>query len=266
MSGFFKIWRDLFEKPIWLKSTPEQKVILITLIKMANWKDAKWEWKGRPYNCSPGEFITSYNSIINACGKGVTHQNVRTAIKRFENYEFLTYQVTVGEYGGIKITLRNWDKYQNETNTSSNSSPTVRQQFANSSLTPNKEIKKERNKEEKNCINSEKTQKKIDPFSNPLIRYFKDEYFKVFNNKPYLTAIERNKIVELCADIDDFKGTIPIVFQKLKNIDFGFENWKPTANWLLKDSNYTAVLNGTYDKQKKKTVWEELKERHNGTT
>lgn len=147
MSGFFKIWRDLFEKPIWLKSTPEQKVILITLIKMANWKDAKWEWKGKPYNCSPGEFITSYNSIINACGKGVTYQNVRTAIKRFENYEFLTYQVTVGEYGGIKITLRNWDKYQNETNTSSNTSLTVSQQFANTSLTPNKEIKKERKEE-----------------------------------------------------------------------------------------------------------------------
>lgn len=145
MSGFFKIWRDLFEKPIWLNSTPEQKVILITLIKMANWKDEKWEWKGKPYHCEPGEFITSYNSIINACGKGVTHQNVRTAIKRFKNYEFLTYQVTVGEYGGIKVILNNWNKYQRETNTSTNSSLTVSQQFANSSLTPNKEYKKEKN-------------------------------------------------------------------------------------------------------------------------
>lgn len=144
-SGFFKIWRDLFEKPIWLNSTPEQKVILITLIKLANWKDKKWEWQGKPYHCRPGEFITSYNSIINACGKGVTYQNVRTAIKRFKNYEFLTYQVTVGECGGIKVILNNWDKYQREINTSANSSLTVSQQIANSSLTPNKEYKKEKN-------------------------------------------------------------------------------------------------------------------------
>ena len=145
MSGFFKIWRDLFDKPIWLNSTPEQKVILITLIKMANWKEAKWEWQGKPYHCEPGEFITSYNSILAACGKGVTHQNVRTAIKRFKNYEFLTYQVTVGEHGGIKVTINNWNKYQNKTNTSSNSSLTVRQQISNSSLTPKEEYKKKKN-------------------------------------------------------------------------------------------------------------------------
>ena len=104
-----------------------------------------------------------------------------------------------------------------------------------------------------------------DPYINPYIDEFKQSYTKVFNSKPYLTNDECLKICELASDIDDFKGTIPIVLAKLKEIDFGFDNWKPTANWLLKDNNYTTVLNGAYDKVHKKTVWDELRERHNGT-
>ncbi|MFS1351445.1 hypothetical protein ACLZX5_14425 [Enterococcus faecium] len=34
--GWIKIYRQLLEKPIWQESTPEQKVILITLLSMAN--------------------------------------------------------------------------------------------------------------------------------------------------------------------------------------------------------------------------------------
>lgn len=102
-----------------------------------------------------------------------------------------------------------------------------------------KEMEKEKDKEKE--IN--------DPYVNPYVNIFKKEYKKNFNARLYLTAQERTKIIELASDIEDFKDTIPIVIEKLKNIDFGFENFTPNVNWLLKDSNYTAVLNGTYDKQ-----------------
>lgn len=146
MSGYFKIWRDLFNKPIWLNSTPEQKTILISIIKMANWTENSWEWNKKTYHCKAGEFITSYSKICETCGKGVTHQNVRTALKRFQNLEFLTYQTTVGEYGGIKVIITNWDKYQNEINTSTNTSLTHHQHIANTSLTIIEKDKNIRNK------------------------------------------------------------------------------------------------------------------------
>lgn len=106
-----------------------------------------------------------------------------------------------------------------------------------------KEIEKEMEKEK------DKEKEINDPYVNPYVNIFKKEYKKNFNARLYLTAQERTKIIELASDIEDFKDTIPIVIEKLKNIDFGFENFTPNVNWLLKDSNYTAVLNGTYDKQ-----------------
>lgn len=127
-TGYFKIWRDLFKKPIWLNSTSDQRSILLAILYLANWKENTWEWKGKPYSCAPGEFISSYANIANAAGKGVTTQKVRTAIKRFKNFNFLTDQTTHGYQDGIKIIVNNWENYQNETNRPVNTSLTDNQQ------------------------------------------------------------------------------------------------------------------------------------------
>ncbi|OOM15906.1 hypothetical protein [Clostridium saccharobutylicum] len=109
--GWFKIHRCLFKKVIWLKSTPEQKVILITLLGMANHEECEWEWNGKQFKAKPGEFITSANSIMNKSGLGISRQNVRTALARFQKYEFLTYESTKT---GIFVNIVNWGLYQGE--------------------------------------------------------------------------------------------------------------------------------------------------------
>lgn len=112
--GYFKVWRELFDKPIWKQSTPAQKSILMTIFYLANWKEKKWEWCGEPYMCKEGEFITSHNSIMEAAGKGITIDHVRTALKRFEKLEFLTIKSPKNKRGGIKVIITNWDTYQKE--------------------------------------------------------------------------------------------------------------------------------------------------------
>jgi hypothetical protein len=92
--------------------------------------------------------------------------------------------------------------------------------------------------------------KKTDPFINPLNEIFSKEYQKVFNNKPYLLTNQRNKLTELAAEIEDFKETIPIVLEKLKNVEFDLPNFNANYIWLLKEDNYLKVLSGTYDKKK----------------
>ena len=91
MNGWIKLYRDLIDKPIWKCSTPEQKVILITLLCMANHDTQEWEWQGKRFTCKPGQMVTSLESIAKACGNGVSGQNVRTAIKRFEKYDRTAY-------------------------------------------------------------------------------------------------------------------------------------------------------------------------------
>ena len=134
MNGFIKLWRLLLDKPIWLNSTPEQCKILVTLLLMANHSESEWEWNGNKFKAIPGQFVTSLDAIVKKCGKGVTIQNVRTALVRFEKLEFLTNESTKT---GRLITIVNWRVYQppqDETNKGNSQRP-------NKELTPNGECK-----------------------------------------------------------------------------------------------------------------------------
>lgn len=108
-NGWVKLHRDLANKAIWKCSTPEQKVILITLLLMANHDSNQWEWQGKKFTVQPGQFITSLSSIAENAGPGITIRNVRTALEKFEKYEFLTSKST---NKNRLITIVNWDFYQ----------------------------------------------------------------------------------------------------------------------------------------------------------
>lgn len=149
--GWVKLYRELKSKSIWQLSSPQQKVVLITILLLANHEENKWEWKGEQFVCKPGQLITSLNSLVRECGEGVTIQNVRTALERFEKLGFLT---NVSTKTGRLITIVNWEKYQGRDyvdNKGSNKELTKSQQRPNKELTPNKNDKEYKNdKEEKN--------------------------------------------------------------------------------------------------------------------
>lgn len=111
--------------------------------------------------------------------------------------------------------------------------------------------------------------KKTDPFvNNSVIECFMKENLKQFGCRLYLDAQQRQRIMELNAEIDGFIDTIPEVFAKLKKIDFDLPNFNPNGVWLLRESNYTNVLNGLYDGKQKTDIWEELRQKErlrNGT-
>ena len=154
MTGWFKLWRYLFTKPIWTDSTPEQKTILITLMGMVNYESSRWVWRGEGFDLVPGQVITSINKIKEKAGKGVTDQNVKTSIAKFKNLEFLTNEST---NAGRLITIINWEIYQGDdpdTNKVVNRwltdrSPTVGKKLTNPLVVTRVKEKKERSKEVK---------------------------------------------------------------------------------------------------------------------
>lgn len=109
--GWVKLWRALLDKAIWLRSTPQQKAILITLLLLANHEGKQWDWQGQKFAIQPGQFVTSEEAIRSRCGEGISRQNVRTALERFERLGFLTKQTTKN---GTLITIVNWQLYQGE--------------------------------------------------------------------------------------------------------------------------------------------------------
>ncbi len=143
--GWIKLYRKVLDDHLWQLSNPVQKVIMITLLLMANHAAKDWEWSGRKFIVQPGQFITSLDSIQARAGSGVTTQNVRTSLRRFEKMGFLTNQSTKT---GRLITIVNWGKYQSpddEANKATNRQLTDDQQRPNKELTPNKNVKNEKN-------------------------------------------------------------------------------------------------------------------------
>lgn len=151
--GWIKLYRELKSKSIWQLSTPQQKVVLITILMTVNHEENKWEWKGERFICKPGQMITSLNSLVKECGPGVTIQNVRSAIERFEKLGFLTNESTKT---GRLVTVVNWEKYQGsdfDDNKDINKQLTKSQQRPNKQLTTIKEYKNDNNeKNEKKCV------------------------------------------------------------------------------------------------------------------
>jgi uncharacterized phage protein (TIGR02220 family) len=153
-NGWVKIYRILLDKPIWQLSTLEQKVILVTLLLMVNHEEKEWEWEGKKYVCKPGQVITSLKQIKKIAGRGISVQNVRTALTRFEKiHQFLTSEST---NRNRLITICNWERYQkreNEADNQTNKQLTSSQQAANKQLTTNKNDKNDKNDKNEKKIN-----------------------------------------------------------------------------------------------------------------
>ena len=157
MAGWIKLYRELGDKPIWLESTSDQRSVLMALLMMVNYEPNKWEWQGKQYECMPGQVITSLPKIAERSGKGVSIQNVRTALKRFEKLGFLTDEST---NKNRLITIVNWAIYQgsdDEPNRQTNKQLTGNQQATNRQLTAIKNIrtKEGKNKEVKDIVEQE---------------------------------------------------------------------------------------------------------------
>ena len=170
-NGWIKLYRCLMDKPIWLNSTPEQKVILITILMLASHVDKEWEWQGNKFTIKPGQFVTSLPKLAEKCGEGISIQNVRTALKRFKKLEFLTDESTAT---GRLITVENWGIYQgkdDEHNSDANSQLTDSQQTPNRRLTPIKNDKNNKNdkKDKKHIYGEYKHVRLTDEEMNRLV-------------------------------------------------------------------------------------------------
>ena len=108
------------------------------------------------------------------------------------------------------------------------------------------------NNKEKEIYKEKKTH--IDPYSNSIKKNFCEEYKKIFGCVPILTRYDCEKLTSLSIDIDNFEELIPIAIARLKKIKFDDINYKPSANWLLKDNNFAKVINGEFTKNEVKEI------------
>ena len=246
-SGWIKLYRCLMDKPIWLNSTPEQKVVLATILMLANHEDKEWDWNGEKFSVKAGQFVTSLPKLAEKCGIGVSIQNVRTALKRFEKLGFLTDESTAT---GRLITVENWGIYQgddSEANRPTNSHLTEGQQTLNRGLTANKNDKNVRMKECKNNIHTA-TAARID------YQHYVDLYNSHCSSLPQVKTLNEKRkrlikrVVKEVSEDDLLTALNKANTNSFLRGDSG--GWKANFDWLMNPDNITKVLEGNYDRGK----------------
>ena len=245
-NGWIKLYRDLLEKPIWLNSTPEQKTVLITVLMLANHDENEWDWNGKKFKVGSGQFVTSLPKLAEKCGDGISIQNVRTALKRFEKLEFLTDESTAT---GRVITIVNWGIYQGcdgEPNRPSNSCLTEGQQTPNRGLTANKNDKNVRMKECKknNDISEEPSDVRIN-YQEIVDLY--NQNCKSFPKVAKLNDKRKRGIKKLLKEFS--KEDIVKAFDIAESSAFlrgEATKWQANFDWLINPSNMIKVLEGNY--------------------
>ena len=159
-----------------------------------------------------GQFVTSLHSIAKNSGKGISIQNVRSSLKRFEKMQFLTNESTKQ---GRLITILNWELYQKIEKESTNK-PTKRstksQQRANKEPTTKEEcnnvIMEEDNKKNKQ-------KKKYGEYKNVVLK--EDEYNNLLNE---WGISELSRMIILLDEGIEMKG------YKYKNHSLALRKWK----------------------------------------
>ena len=236
-NGWIKLYRCLMDKPIWLNSTPEQINILFAILMLANHEGKEWEWKGEKFKVESGQFITSSTKLAEKCGVGITRQNVRTALKRFEKLGFLTYESTKS---GMLITIVNWGIYQGE-----GDSPN---QETNQDLTTNKNDKNDKN--DKNVENNihTATAARID------YQHYVDLYNSHCSSLPQVKTLNEKRkrlikrVVKEVSEDDLLTALNKANTNSFLRGDSG--GWKANFDWLMNPDNITKVLEGNYDRGK----------------
>ncbi|MBO7735037.1 MAG: hypothetical protein J6S67_20915 [Methanobrevibacter sp.] len=234
--GYVKTYRKILEWE-WYKDIPV-RVLFEHCILKANIKDKNW--KG--IVIKRGSFVTSLDNLV--FETGLTKRQIRTALDKLKMTHELTYNPT-RQYS--VIIVNNYEQYQ-PSDTQIDTQMTDKRHTNDTQITLTKEIKNDKN--DKNIISlAEKTEKKLDPFINPVKTFFQEEYSKIMGKTPRLSLFECNRLVELAAENPDIKEVIPLAIKKLKKLNFGKDiKFTPSANWLLKDNNFERILNGEFDR------------------
>lgn len=94
-----------------------------------------------------------------------------------------------------------------------------------------------------------------------LLSSFNKAYVEFFGEEPILQPSEIENLKKYNEKIPDLKAKLRDIIYTLKNLKFDTDvNFKPCANWLLKDNNLARLLNGEFGQLKHKKTEKELKE------
>ncbi|WP_101773930.1 hypothetical protein [Peptostreptococcus faecalis] len=254
-AGWIKIHRKILENALWKDCTPEQKVIIITLLLMANHEKKKWIFSGKEYECEAGQFVTSLSSIQKNTGKEISTMQIRRCLEKLEKYNFLTSKAT---NKNRLITITNWEVYQNETDEPT-SKPTSNRQATDKQPTPNKNvrIKELKNIDSIRCTSDESVKSEELKLKTEIELVVKEWNSIEGIRKVTRVAPKTLRYTQLKTRLSEYG--IDKVLECVHGVErssflMGYvsENgWQATFDWFVKPANFLKVFEGNYEDKAK---------------
>ena len=223
----------------WYTNANVMRLFIHCLLK-ANRITKKWHG----ITIERGSFITSYQHL--ASELNLSPQQIRTAIQKLENTKEITRRITRNQQGSnTLIIVNNYNEYQ-PINTQDNTQITLEQHSNNTQITTTKECNNDNNDNNDRVFINAPNPNNI---FNPVVKEFHNKMKEILNYSIRLSGVQCDKVVELNQRIDNFITTIPIVFERLKTIQWNFDDGSivnADIDWLLKNENYVSVLSGKF--------------------
>jgi hypothetical protein len=118
--GYFLIDRDVVEKAFAI--SPKAGMLMMLLIKLANYEKTVVYHNGQPLELQPGELVSSLRQLSFLSGYSV--REVRTILDRQANATLIDKRVA---HDGRVISIRNWNEISRQKNEATNQRHTDRQ-------------------------------------------------------------------------------------------------------------------------------------------
>lgn len=112
--GYFIVWRELFDKQ-WFHDLGPGQSIVFQLLNRASWRGNRLK---DGTELAPGELVIGYREFADACGVSV--KKLRGTVETLIRVGFIEKRAQpgaqLGARAGTRITIVNWDIYQNPNN------------------------------------------------------------------------------------------------------------------------------------------------------
>ncbi|MGL4772416.1 MAG: DnaD domain protein [Clostridium sp.] len=112
--GWIKLYRKIFKSEAWKVTNPSEKVVLITLLLLAQFKEREVVFGGESRILSPGTLCFSCEELLEFCGKGFLEEDLKGALEKLCALNFLRF-FQDGEL--ILVEIINFSSYQEGSHT-----------------------------------------------------------------------------------------------------------------------------------------------------
>lgn len=145
MEGWIKLHRKILNSDMYKSMTSKQRDVMLVCLLMANREEKDWVFRGEPYKCKPGQFVTSLEKLSKQCAPDVGIQTIRNTLSKLQMHGFLT---NISTKSNRLITICKWGDYQ-ITKTDTNKVPNIatNKQPTKKPTTNKKELSKDNSKE-----------------------------------------------------------------------------------------------------------------------